>query len=375
MDKKIITLGTYSFSQAQLLKARLESEKIDCYLKNINLIQSAIGTGVKVKINEENLSKALDIIDKLELTYASDTVQLPTAIDNININRILVPIDFSDFSPQICDYAEDIARKFNADILLFHTYSVATIDTVPLSENYAYNSTLMELIADMEEHSKNKLQVLADTIKDNLQADNIDGVEVTCDVSGGTPAVEILNRYDSYQPDLLIMGSRGETAGTSNLLGSVVADVIEEVKVPVLIISDQGKHINFEETQNIMYATNFDKSDIRAIAKLQHISKPYGVDIKCVHFEKNKADNTVTVHKMGLLRRYISRLLDDTHITCDIITNKNTENAIEKYVEENNIQAIAIMAHKHSLLQRLFFGNTSRSLFIKTHIPIFFFHE
>ncbi len=375
MEEKIITLGTYSFSQAQLLKARLESENIDCYLKNINLIQSAIGTGVKVKISESNLSKALDIIDELELTYASNKHELPTAIDNIDINRILVPIDFSNFSPKICDYATDIARKFNADILLFHTYFVAAMEAVPLSESYAYNSTIMEVIAEMEESSKKKLQLLADEIKEKLKADNIDGVEVSCDVSGGTPAVEILNRYDSYKPDLLIMGSRGETAGTSNLLGSVVADVIEEVKVPVLIISDQGEHINFDNTKNIMYATNFDKADVRAIAKLQHISKPYNINIKCVHFEKSEADSTVTIHKMAILKKYISRVLDDTNISCDIITNKYTEEALDKYVIENNIQAIAIMAHKHNLLQRLFFGHSSRELFIKTHMPIFVFHE
>ncbi len=375
MEEKIITLGTYSFSQAQLLKARLESEKIDCYLKNINLIQSAIGTGVKVKIKESDLSKALDIIDELELTYASNKHELPTAIDNIDINRILVPIDFSSFSPKICDYATDIARKFNADILLFHTYFVAAMETVPLSESYAYNSTVMEVIEEMEQSTKKKLEALADDIRRKLKEQNVEGVEVECDVSGGTPVVEILNRYDNYHPDLLIMGSRGETAGTENLLGSVVTEVIEAVKVPVLIISDQGEHINFDTTKNIMYATNFDKADVGAIAKLQYISKPYGVNIKCVHFEKSEADNTITIHKMAVLKRYISRVLDDSNISCDIITNKDTKTAVDKYVQENNIQAIAIMAHKHSFLERLFFGHTSRELFIKTHMPIFVFHE
>lgn len=374
MKDRMITLATYSYSRAQLLQTRLESEGVECYLKNLNLIQSAVGGGVKVRIKEEDLNRALKIIEELDLSYAQEDLDAAFPQQNIDVNRILVPVDFSDFSPKLCDCAVGIAKKFNADILLFHTYFASAIETVPFSDSYTYNSTVVEVLSEVEKNAKAKIKELYYDIKNRLELEKTEGIEVDYALSGGTASSEILNICKKYQPDLMIMGSRGETAGTTNLLGSVVSNVVEETEVPMLILSDQGDEVDFDKIQNIMYATDFDKADFRAIANLKYITQPYDMKIHCVHFDDKATDDPMEEHRMQVLRKYLKRALGDSDVSCRIIHEDEKMEGIEKYTHDHDIGLIAILARKHNLLQRLFFGQMSRKLFIKTHMPILVFH-
>ncbi|MBL4561313.1 MAG: universal stress protein [Labilibaculum sp.] len=374
MKDKMITLATYSYSRAQLLKTRLESEGVECFLKNLNLIQSAVGGGVKLRIKAQDLTHALKIIEELELSYAQEDFEKVFPKQKIEVNRILVPVDFSEFSPRICEYAISIAKKFNADILLFHTYFASAIETVPFSDSYTYNATVVEVLSEVEKNAKARIKELYYDIRNKLELEKVEGIEVDYALSGGTASSEILNICETFQPDLVIMGSRGESAGTTNLLGSVVSNVVEESKVPILILSDQSEHIDLDQIDNIMYATNFDKADFKAIANLKYITKPYDMKIHCVHFNDIEEDNIMDQHQMEVLKKYLKRTLGDSNVNCSIIQIEEKMKGIEKYIQDHNIGMIAILARKHNLLERLFFGQMSRKLFIKTHIPILVFH-
>lgn len=374
MKDRIITLATYSFSRAQLLQGCLESAGVECFLKNINLLQSAIGGGVKVRIREEDLIRALTVIEDFKLSYVEKDEDKAVQGSLIEVNRIMVPVDFSDSSPRICDYAYKLAVKFNADILLFHTYFASAIETVPFSDSYTYNATVVEVLAEVEKNALKKIHELKDYLSARLEKDKVDGVEIDFALEGGIAVSEIVSMTKSYKPDLLVMGSRGETAGTSNLLGSVVSSVVDSVEVPMLILSDRGENPDLENIKNVMYATDFDKADFKSIATLKYITKPFFMNIHCVHFNKEDNEHQLEEHRMGILRKYLKKTLGDDAFQCQNFKMEDKMKGIEAYVNENDIGMIAIMARKHNLLERLFLGQMSRKLFVKTHVPIFIFH-
>ncbi len=375
MKDRIITLATYSYSRAQLLKSCLESEGIECFLKNINLLQSAIGAGVKIRIREEDLVKSLRVIDDFELSYVEEDQDRIVHASLKELNRILVPVDFSDSTPRICDYAYNLAVKFNADILLFHTYFSSAMETVPFSDSYTYNATVVDVLSEVEKNAKKRINQLKDYLQARVEKDNLEGVEIDVALSGGTASSEIISMTEDYQPDLLVMGSRGETAGTSNLLGSVISSVIDQIEMPVLILSDRGENPGLDAIKEVMYATDFDKSDFKAIARLKYITEPFSMNIHCVHFEKDDdKEHHLEEYRMDVLRKYLKRSLGDDKIHCKIYPIDDKMKGIESYVNKNNIGMIAIMARKHNLLERLFFGQMSRKLFVKTHMPILIYH-
>ncbi len=374
MKDRIVTLATCSYTRAELLKSCLESEGVECFLKNINLLQSAIGSGVKLRIREEDLIKALQIIEDFKLSYVEKDEDTLGFDSQIVLNRIMVPVDFSDTTPRICDYAYNLAVKFQADILLFHTYFASAIETVPFSDSYTYNATVVEVLAEVEKNATKKIQELKEYLIARVEKDKVDGVEIDVALSGGIASSEIIGMTKTYKPDLLVMGSRGETAGTSNLLGSVVSSIIDNVNVPMLILSDKGENPDLDKIKEVMYATNFDRADFKAIATLKFITAPFLMNLHCVHFEEDTEKYSLEEHRMGMLRKYLKRTLGDDTIQCEVFKNEDKMKGIEAYVQDNNIGLIAIMARKHNLLERLFFGQMSRKLFVKTHMPILIFH-
>ena len=63
MEEKLVTLAILTYSKAEILKGILESEGIEAYIHNVNLIQPVISAGVRVRIKESDLPHALKIVE------------------------------------------------------------------------------------------------------------------------------------------------------------------------------------------------------------------------------------------------------------------------------------------------------------------------
>ena len=62
MEDKLVTLAILTYAKAQILKTVLESEGIEASIHNVNLIQPVVSSGVRVRIKESDLTKALQLI-------------------------------------------------------------------------------------------------------------------------------------------------------------------------------------------------------------------------------------------------------------------------------------------------------------------------
>lgn len=94
MEDKLITLVTLTYAKAEILKSVLESEGIMSELYNVNVIQPFVSSGVKVRINEKDLQRALEIVESGSWLKEDG--------DEPEKKNILVPVDFSDQSILAC---------------------------------------------------------------------------------------------------------------------------------------------------------------------------------------------------------------------------------------------------------------------------------
>ena len=58
-----MTIVVLPYSKALILKMRFEAKEIECDLENINLIEGAASSTVRVKILEKDLKNAIPILD------------------------------------------------------------------------------------------------------------------------------------------------------------------------------------------------------------------------------------------------------------------------------------------------------------------------
>ncbi|HVI93911.1 MAG TPA: universal stress protein [Anaeromyxobacter sp.] len=139
--------------------------------------------------------------------------------------RICCPIDFSDASRAAMEVAADLARRFGAELVLFHAYPVPGY-TFPDGSVVASPKMLQELADGAERHLeawRRDAEVAG--------ASRVEAAKVA-----GEPAAEIVSFAREQGVDLLVLGTHGRTGLEHALMGSIAERVVRRARCPVLTV-------------------------------------------------------------------------------------------------------------------------------------------
>ena len=166
MEDKLVTVAIHTYERALILKGILESEGIETYLHNVNLIQPVISSGVRVRIKESDLPSALKIIE--ELVFTDDFVQDDK--NSVQNKIILVPIDFSEYSIKAARFAFNLAENLDASINFLHTfYSPIYSGGMPITDAFAFDETNAEELRKLRKKMHADMDELSDKIKKEIK--------------------------------------------------------------------------------------------------------------------------------------------------------------------------------------------------------------
>ncbi|MBI2571504.1 MAG: universal stress protein [Candidatus Schekmanbacteria bacterium] len=143
----------------------------------------------------------------------------------IKIERILVPIDFSEHSYDALSYAAELAKLFQAEIRLFH----AIDDAIFLVGASPYATLAAASHESLLEDSREALTRCQ-------QARVPEGVKSSWDVAFGAPAEEIVRAAQVFDCQLIVISTHGHTGLAHVLLGSVAERVVRKSACPVLVV-------------------------------------------------------------------------------------------------------------------------------------------
>ena len=121
MEDKLVTLAILTYTKAQILKNVLENEGIETYIHNVNQIQPVVSSGVRLRIKESDLPRALKITESSTWLSESIVGEKEPKTENKS-NKILIPVDFSNYSMKACEFAFNLAKTENAEVILLHVY-------------------------------------------------------------------------------------------------------------------------------------------------------------------------------------------------------------------------------------------------------------
>lgn len=148
----------------------------------------------------------------------------------IQLQRILVPTDFSEFSKHAQRYGCELARRFGAEL---HVLNVVE-DTYPLVPEPG-----MMLPA-----ASNYIQQLVVSCERALQnvpsAELSEGIEVKRKVVTGVAFLEIIRYAKTENIDLIVIGTHGRGGLVHVLMGSVAEKVVRKSPCPVLTVRPEG---------------------------------------------------------------------------------------------------------------------------------------
>jgi len=141
----------------------------------------------------------------------------------IQIQHILVPFDDSSYSCTAFEFALDLAKKYGTKI------SVISI---------IYNSSFGDINAHQTSIEKTHLVNKAKAFKKMREIAAESKIHLTSElILASSVSDAILTFASSQKADLIVMGTRGKTAGPKHMrLGSVAIDVSQSSSCPVILV-------------------------------------------------------------------------------------------------------------------------------------------
>jgi nucleotide-binding universal stress UspA family protein len=139
-------------------------------------------------------------------------------------SELLVAYDGSDLSNKALTYAHNLVKDSAAGQL--HVVHIYQFPTVVLGES------ILPAPASVDEEYSEQAQQILSQAKSKLSS----YPNTTFVLKQGQPAVELLEYSKEHGCDLIVMGSRGLGGIREFVLGSVSHNVVQQSRIPVLII-------------------------------------------------------------------------------------------------------------------------------------------
>jgi len=154
----------------------------------------------------------------------------------LEIKKVLVPIDFSDYSKNSLRYAVNFAKQFNAEI-----YLIYVLEPVIYPPDFSMGQIAIPSInAEWDERAREELENLAKT-------EIPDGINVKTILKNGKPFLEIIDTASEENIDLIIIATHGHSGVEHILFGSTAEKVVRKAPCPVLTLREPVKGFMFRD--------------------------------------------------------------------------------------------------------------------------------
>ncbi|MGE5680431.1 MAG: universal stress protein [Bacillota bacterium] len=150
------------------------------------------------------------------------------------IKKILVPVDFSDYSKNALRYAFNIAKDFSSKL-----YVIYVVEPVIYPADFSMGQFALPSL-------DSEISIKAAEELENLVRSEI-GCDIHCQtiIRVGKPFVEINETALEIDADLIIIASHGHTGVEHILFGSTAEKVVRKAPCPVLTIRDPIKGFKY----------------------------------------------------------------------------------------------------------------------------------
>jgi nucleotide-binding universal stress UspA family protein len=147
----------------------------------------------------------------------------------IEIKRILLPTDFSDYSAAAVKYACEFATKFDAELHVLHALELHLSSTPGFEMGLALPTYIHESRTAAE-------KAMAGVTDPQWAA----GRKIVKALIEGSPKVEIVRYARQQNIDLIVLATHGRTGLAHVIIGSVAESVVRTAPCPVLTVRPEG---------------------------------------------------------------------------------------------------------------------------------------
>jgi nucleotide-binding universal stress UspA family protein len=228
------------------------------------------------------------------------------------MKTIIVPVDFSKHSEYALKVAAQIAKRYNAEILVLHMLEMS--DVVWSSSE-----------ALQQEKTAYFFKLAEQRFTTFLKQPYLDGIKVTSIIKHYKVFSEINTVVETHQADLIVMGSHGVSGLRDYFVGSNTERVVRHAEVPVLVVKQELPDIKFNV---VVMACDFLEASIPVYLRTKRIFESLGAKLYLVHvnlphkrFKSTLEIEQAAVHFLTKADQGI-KAMDTTHFIADYTVEK-----------------------------------------------------
>ncbi|MEJ5995272.1 universal stress protein [Pedobacter sp. Du54] len=283
------------------------------------------------------------------------------------MKTILVPTDFSVPAENAAHYANSLAKRLFANILLCHAYNVPS--DAPMAAQIAW--PLMEE-ADLDLEAQSSLNDLIKEMCANGSGDETGKCpKVAFDLQKGEVCKVITDMVKLNKADLVVMGMSGAGKIVQWALGSNSKKMIDYADFPVLYVPYPA---SYKEIKKIGFATAFSVDDLEHLQYLCRLAEDLDAEVIVYHITSFDVQHFEEDH--GLDRRFneeVAAKLNYPKISFQAIWHSNVNEGLKYIINEEGVDLLAMVHQQHGLLDKLFNGSHVLKVSRITQIPLLVF--
>lgn len=378
---KLVTVAIHTFEKAQILKTILESEGVAAYLQNVNQLLPVVSAGVRVRIKESDLPKALSIIEDSNWHRDELKKELNTTDNYIDgkpigaVPYVLVPIDFSDFTPNVVELAFHFARRRNLEVILLHAYYTQLFSAAPMliGDVTLFQSEKELNIRRELERCNRKMAQFEEEVRSRISSGLLPDVPFRTTLHDGIPEDVILSIARSAPPIAIVMGTRGKSRRSEDLIGSVAAEVIDRAKVPIFIVPEDAAITDLAKIENVGVATGFDQRDFVLFDRMINLMAPNSPTYRLFNISRSAKEWSEL--ELRAMMEYHRAHYPESKIEFSKLDEGDFSTALEQFIEQEKIGLVVVNTYRRNLFARFFNPGVARRMLFHAGTPLLVMHS
>jgi nucleotide-binding universal stress UspA family protein len=160
------------------------------------------------------------------------------------IKKIMVALGFSEYAEGIFNYADMLAAKFGAELIVANIVNSRDVEAVAVITNMGYDLDPERYIKEIKDERQNAFEKIAKNA--TLARDSIKLI-----LEIGNPIDELLKIILDENVDLVVMGVKGRTDLEHILIGSVAEKLFRRAPVTVVSYRDEKSRQRLKNRINL----------------------------------------------------------------------------------------------------------------------------
>ncbi|MEQ8882179.1 MAG: universal stress protein [Cyclobacteriaceae bacterium] len=274
----------------------------------------------------------------------------------MEVNNILVPMDFSKCSKNALKVAIQLADKWKSQLRIMHS-------TFLPSATVGVGDAMVQPVADTYENYDDPFEELESEFPDlkNITYSTKQYHSVVTDA--------IYTEIEGKEMDLVVMGTKGTHDILEKLIGGITTTVIDFAKVPVLVIPE---NVSSFDALKIGISADFHMIEPSSFNLVKKLADTFGSEVQIFNIghEDERMDFKHSKSKT-LLETYFAGHKLSYH---QVVDEKATHGIFE-YIDSHGIDLLVMFPRHHKFLERLFKASETKKVAMKINIPMLAVHQ